>query len=30
MLTVMFGFGLLISVYIHRDIRIDRFGESSE
>ena len=27
MLTVMFGFGLLISVYIHRDVRIGRFGE---
>src|SRR5579859_4116652 len=30
MLTVMFGFGLLSSVYIHRDIRIGRFGESIE
>ena len=29
MLTVMFGFGLLISVYIHRDIRIGRFGDDS-
>lgn len=29
MLTVMFGFGLLISVYIHRDVRIGRFGEDS-
>jgi len=28
MLTVMFGFGLLMSVYIHRDTRIGRFGES--
>jgi rod shape determining protein RodA len=28
MLTVMFGFGLLMSVYIHRDVRIGRFGES--
>ena len=25
MLTLMFGFGLLISVYIHRDARIGRF-----
>ena len=30
MLTVMFGFGLLMSVYIHRDVRIGRFGESGE
>jgi rod shape determining protein RodA len=28
MLTAMFGFGLLVSVYIHRDIRINRRGES--
>ncbi|HVJ55018.1 MAG TPA: rod shape-determining protein RodA [Aliidongia sp.] len=28
MLTVMYGFGLLISVYIHRDVRINRRGES--
>ena len=27
MLTVMFGFGLLMSVYVHRDVRIGRFGE---
>jgi rod shape determining protein RodA len=27
MLTVMYGFGLLISAYIHRDIRINRHGE---
>jgi len=27
MLTVMFGLGLLMSVYIHRDTRIGRFGE---
>ncbi|HTZ77201.1 MAG TPA: rod shape-determining protein RodA [Stellaceae bacterium] len=27
MLTVMFGFGLLMSVYIHRDARFGRFGE---
>jgi rod shape determining protein RodA len=30
MLTVMFGFGLLMSVYIHRDARIGRFGESPD
>jgi len=30
MLTVMFGFGLLMSVYIHRDTRIGRFGEIAE
>jgi len=24
MLTVLFGFGLVMSVYIHRDIRITR------
>jgi rod shape determining protein RodA len=30
MLTVMFGFGLLMSIYIHRDVRIGRFGESGE
>ena len=28
MLTVMFGFGLLISVYVHRDVRIGRRGEA--
>jgi rod shape determining protein RodA len=28
MLTVMFGFGLLMSVYVHRDTRIGRFGEA--
>ncbi|MGH7014139.1 MAG: rod shape-determining protein RodA [Stellaceae bacterium] len=28
MLTVMFGFGLLMSVYVHRDIRIGRYGEA--
>ncbi len=28
MLTVMFGFGLLMSVYIHRDVRIGRFGDA--
>ena len=27
MLTVMFGFGLLMSVYVHRDTRIGRLGE---
>src|SRR5690349_8241880 len=27
MLTVMFGFGLLMSVYVHRDVRISRYGE---
>jgi rod shape determining protein RodA len=27
MLTVMFGFGLLISVYVHRDTRIGRHGD---
>jgi rod shape determining protein RodA len=27
MLTVMFGFGLLMSVYVHRDVRIGRYGE---
>jgi rod shape determining protein RodA len=30
MLTVMFGFGLLMSVYIHRDTRIGRFGEADD
>ncbi|MBV9860088.1 MAG: rod shape-determining protein RodA [Alphaproteobacteria bacterium] len=28
MLTVMFGFGLLMNVGIHRDVRINRLGES--
>jgi rod shape determining protein RodA len=27
MLTVMFGFGLLMSVYVHRDTRIGRHGD---
>jgi rod shape determining protein RodA len=27
MLTLMFGFGLLMSVYVHRDVRIGRLGE---
>jgi rod shape determining protein RodA len=30
MLTVMFGFGLLMSAYVHRDVRISRLGESPE
>jgi rod shape determining protein RodA len=30
LLTVMFGFGVLMSIYIHRDVRIGRFGESGE
>ena len=29
MLTVMFGFGLLMSVYIDRDVRLNRAGEAS-
>jgi len=28
MLTIMLGFGILISVYVHRDVRIGRFGDS--
>jgi len=28
MLTEMFGFGLLMNVGIHRDVRISRQGES--
>ena len=28
MVTVMFGFGLLMNVGIHRDVRISRLGES--
>jgi len=28
MVTVMFGFGLLMNVGIHRDVRISRSGES--
>jgi rod shape determining protein RodA len=28
MITVMFGFGLLMNVGIHRDVRINRLGES--
>jgi rod shape determining protein RodA len=27
MLTVMFGFGLMMSVYVHRDLRLGRGGE---
>jgi rod shape determining protein RodA len=30
MLTVMFGFGLLMSTYIHRDVRIGRRGEEMD
>jgi rod shape determining protein RodA len=30
MLTVMFGFGLVISTYIHRDVHINRRGESQD
>src|ERR1700722_3860316 len=30
LLTVMFGFGVLMSIYIHRDVRIGRYGESGE
>jgi rod shape determining protein RodA len=30
LLTVMFGFGVLMSVYIHRDVRIGRYGEGAE
>jgi rod shape determining protein RodA len=30
LLTVMFGMGVLMSVYIHRDVRIGRFGEGGE
>lgn len=30
MLTVMFGFGLLMSVSVHRDIRIGRYGDLGE
>ena len=29
MLTLMFGFGLIISVYIHRDARIGRFDDEN-
>jgi hypothetical protein len=28
MVTVMFGFGLLMNVGIHRDVRVSRLGES--
>jgi rod shape determining protein RodA len=30
MLTVMFGFGLLMSVYVHRDVRISRHGDADQ
>jgi len=30
MLMVMFGFGLLMSVYVHRDIRIGRHGDTEQ
>jgi rod shape determining protein RodA len=30
MLTIMFGFGLLMSVYIHRDVRVGRYGDEME
>ncbi|HEX4111405.1 MAG TPA: rod shape-determining protein RodA [Stellaceae bacterium] len=30
MLTIMFGFGLLMSVHIHRDVRIGRYGDEME
>jgi rod shape determining protein RodA len=30
MLTVMFGFGLLMSVYVHRDTRIGRHGDAEQ
>ncbi len=30
MLTVLFGFGLLMSVHVHRDARIGRHGEADE
>jgi len=29
MITVLVGFGLLICVYVHRDVRIGRFGDGS-
>lgn len=29
MMTVLIGFGLLINVYIHRDLRVSRYGEDS-
>jgi len=30
MLTILFGFGLLMSVHIHRDVRIGRFGDDED
>ncbi|MGH7089702.1 MAG: FtsW/RodA/SpoVE family cell cycle protein, partial [Stellaceae bacterium] len=30
MLTVMFSMGVLMSVWIHRDVRMGRFGEAGE
>ena len=30
MLTLMFGFGLLMSVYVHRDVRVGRYGPLHE
>jgi hypothetical protein len=29
MLTIMFGFGLLLGVYIHREARIGRFDDGN-
>ncbi len=29
MITVLAGFGLLICVYVHRDVRIGRYGDGS-
>ena len=30
MMTVLIGFGLLMNVYVHRDMRISRYGENSD
>ena len=30
MLTLLFGFGLILSVYIHRDVHIGRRGASDD
>ncbi len=30
MMTVLIGFGLLMNVYVHRDMRISRYGEDSD
>ncbi len=27
MMTILIGFGLLMNVYIHRDMRISRYGD---